>query len=149
MQDSTTDAPHSIQILMQGRTQTGLRGGATEYKEFQVEPGGQLLSGDYFRFQIAIDNDAFVYVIFQDSSGALQAMEAGFVDGGSELTIPDGDNWFHLDDNTGTEKLYLVASNEQIDGFNRKVEKLKKDGIGTIEKVFPDATVKAFSFNHR
>jgi hypothetical protein len=149
MQDSTTDAPHSIQIMMQGRTQTGVRGGPPEYKEFQVEPGGQLLSGDYFRFQIAIDNDAFVYVIFQDSSGALQAMEAGFVAGGSELTIPDGDNWFHLDDNTGTEKLFLVVSKGQIAGFTGKVEKLKKDGIDLIGKVFPDATVKIFTFDHR
>jgi len=149
MQDSTTDAPHSIQILMQGRTQTGLRGGPPEYKEFQVEQGGQLLSGDYFRFLVKLDGDAFVYVIFQDSSGNIQAMESGFISAGTDLSLPDGNQWFHLDDNTGTEKLYLVASNEQIDGFNRKVEKLKKDGIGTIEKVFPDATVKAFSFDHR
>jgi len=149
MRDTTPHAPYAIQIMMQGRTQTGFRGGQPEYKEFQVEPNGQMMSGEYFRYQITIDNDAFVYVVFQDSSGAIQSMEAGFVAGGTQLSLPDGDNWFHLDDNTGTERLYLVASKGQIDGFSGKVKKLERDGIGTIEKVFPDATVQTFSFDHR
>ncbi|GAB6906665.1 hypothetical protein DESC_40091 [Desulfosarcina cetonica] len=145
----TVKTPYAIQIMMQGRTQTGFRGGQPEYKEFQVESGGQIMSGDYFRFQVTIDDDAYVYVIFQDSSGAIQSMEPGFVAGGKELTLPAGDQWFHLDDNTGTEKLYLLASKDQIAGFASKVEKLKQDGIGTIEKVFPETTVKTFSFDHR
>jgi len=149
MRDTTTHAPYSIQIMMQGRTQTGFRGGDPEYKEFQVEPGGEIMSGDYFRFKAMIDNDAYVYVVFQDSAGNIQAMESSFIAGGTELSLPDGDQWFHLDDNTGTEKLYLVASKDKIDQFNGKVEKLKQDGIDTIEKVFPDATVKTFSFDHR
>ena len=149
MRDTTTHTPYAIQIMMQGRTQTGFRGGQPEFKEFQVEPGGEILSGDYFRFQVTIDNDAYVYVIFQDSSGIIQSMEKGFIGGGSDLSLPDGVNWFHLDDNTGVEKLYLLASKKQIVGFGDKVEKLKQDGIDTIEKVFPGATVKSFSFDHR
>ncbi|MGD9976250.1 MAG: zf-HC2 domain-containing protein, partial [Desulfatirhabdiaceae bacterium] len=101
----TVNTPYAIQIMMQGRTQTGFRGGQPEYKEFQVESGGQIMSGDYFRFQVTTDDDAYVYVIFQDSSGAIQAMESGFVACGKELTLPAGEQWFHLDDNTGTEKL--------------------------------------------
>ena len=130
-------------------TQTGFRGGEPEYKDFKVELGGKIMSGDYFRFQITIDKDAYVYVVFQDSADNIQGMESGFVNGGTELSIPDGDQWFHLDDNIGTEKLYLVASKDQINGFSGKVEKLKQDGIGNIDKAFPDATVKAFSFGHR
>ena len=149
MRDTTSHAPYAIQIMMQGRTQTGFRGGQPEYKEFKVEPGGQILSGDYFRFQVKIDNDAFVYAIFQDSSRAIQAMESGFVAGGTDLSLPAGDQWFHLDDNTGTEKLFLVASKDQIDGFTGKVEKLRQDGIGTIEKVFQDASIKEFPFSHK
>lgn len=149
MRDTTSHAPYAIQIMMQGRTQTGFRGGQPEFKEFQVERGGQIMSGDYFKFQVTIDNDAHVYVVFQDSSGAIQSMESGFVAGGTELSIPDGDNWFHLDDNTGIEKLYLVASRDRIAGFTGKVKKLKQDGIDAIAKVFPDATIKIFSFEHK
>ena len=76
-------------------------------------------------------------------------METGFVAGGTELTLSAGDQWFHLDDNTGSEKVFLLASKDQINGFTGKVERLKQDGIGTIEKVFPEATVKRFSFQHQ
>ena len=34
--------PYAIQIMLQGRTQSGFRGGQPEYKEFQVEPGGTM-----------------------------------------------------------------------------------------------------------
>ena len=149
MRDTTSHAPYAIQIMMQGRTQTDFRGGQPEYKEFQVELGGKMMSGDYFRFQVTVENDAFVYVVFQDSSGAIQAMEAGFIAGGSELSLPDGDNWFQLDDHTGVEKLYLVASEELLQGFSGKIERLKQDGIDSIEKVFQETTVKSFSFDHR
>ena len=71
--------PYSIEILMQGRTQTGLRGGQPIYDEFQVQPGGVMKSKDYFRFRTQIDKDAHVYIIFQDSTGQIQAMEKGFI----------------------------------------------------------------------
>jgi hypothetical protein len=48
-----------------------------------------------------------------------------------------------------TSYAYLPASKKQIDGFTNRIDKLKKDGINTIEKVFPHATVKGFSFDHR
>lgn len=147
--DTPSHVPYTIQIMMQGRTQEGFRGGQPEYREFQVEPGGEMKSGQYFRYQITINNDAHVYVVFQDSSGAIQPMEAGFVSGGTQLSLPDGDNWFHLDENTGIENLYLVASRDKIEGFSGKVNQLKRDGIDAIAKVFPDTTVKSFSFQHQ
>lgn len=147
MRDST--APYTIEIMLHGRTQVGFRGGQPEYKDFQVEPGGKINSGDYFRFQTKIDDDAFIYVIFQDSSGNIQSLEKGYIDGGKNLFLPEDNKWYHLDENTGTEKLYMLASTKKIDGFSDKIEKLKSDGIDAIDKVFPEATVKAFSFQHQ
>jgi hypothetical protein len=149
MQDGTDKNPYAIEIMMQGRTKVGFRAGQPEYKEFKVDPGGIMNSGDYFRFQATIDDDAFIYVIFQDSSGSIHLMEKGHITKGTELFLPDGNRWYHLDDNTGVERLYLLASKKQIDGFTNRIEKLKKDGIDAIEKVFPDATVKGFSCEHR
>ena len=142
-------SPYAIKINLQGRTQTDFRGGQPEYKEFQVQPGGELKSGDYFRFQTKIDKDAYVYVIFQDSSGAIQSLEKGFIAGGKSFFLPDGDKWYHLDENTGTEKIYLLASKDRIKDFRKRVEELKGMGIDNIEKVFSEATVQVFSFKHR
>ena len=74
----TPDTPYAIKIMLHGRIQIGFRGGQPEYNEFQVEPGGQMKSGDYFRFQTKIDKDAYVYVVFQDSSGNIESLAKGY-----------------------------------------------------------------------
>ncbi len=145
----TPDQPYSIQIFMQGRTQIGFRGGQPEYNEFQVNPGGELKSGDYFRFQTMIDNDAFVYIIFQDSSGNVESLEKGYITGGENFFLPDGKKWYRLDKNIGTEKAYLLASKKKIVDFGKRIEDLKSGGIETIGKVFSEATIQPFSFEHR
>lgn len=60
----------------------------------------------------------------------------------------DETNWYQLDKNTGVERLYVMASENKIEDFGERVEKLKDQGIDNIEKVFPDAAVKTFSFKH-
>jgi len=142
-------SPYAIKINLQGRTQTDFRGGQAEYKEFQVKPGGELKSGDYFRFETTIDKDAYVYVIFQDSAGAIQSMEKGFVSGGKSFFLPGGDKWYRLDEKTGTEKIYMLASKDPIKDFSGRVEKLKSEGIDKVGKVFPGVSLRVFRFEHR
>lgn len=144
----TPDTPYAIKIMLHGRTQIGFRGGQPEYNEFQVEPGGQMKSGDYFRFQTKIDKDAYVYVVFQDSSGNIESLEKGYTTGGKGFFLPDGNKWYYLDKNIGTEKLYLLASKNKIEDFGKRIEDLKSSGIETIGKVFPEATIQSFSFKH-
>lgn len=143
------DKPYSIQLMMQGRSQVGFRGGQPEYKKFQVEPGGEIHSGDYFRFKAKIDSDAFVYLVFQDSTGKIGSLEKGMIAGGTTFFIPAGNKWFQLDKNTGTEKVFLLAAKNEIEDFDKKIEELKTTGIGSLEKVFPEATIQSFSFEHR
>lgn len=146
LRDST---PYNIEIMLHGRTQIGFRGGQPEYNEFQVEHGGEMKSGDYFRFQTKIDKDAYVYVVFQDSSGNIESLEKGFISGGKDYFLPDGNKWYHLDKNTGTEKLYLLASKNKIEDFGKRIDDLKSGGIETIEKVLPEATIQSFNFEHQ
>ena len=68
--------------------------------------------------------------------------------GGKDFFLPDGSKWYHLDKNTGTEKLYLLASKNKIEDFGKRIEDLKSSGIETIGKVFPKATIQSFSFKH-
>jgi hypothetical protein len=141
--------PFTIEMAMQGKVQAGFRGGEPEYNEVQVKPGEALKSGDYFRFQTTIDKDAFVYIVFQDSAGNINSLEKGHIAAGTSFILPDMDKWYQLDKNTGTEKIYLLASEKKIEDFADRIEKLKSGGIDTIGKVFPKATIKAFSFEHR
>lgn len=147
--DLPPGTPYAIQIMLQGKTQSGFRGGQPEYNEFQVEPGGAMKSDDYFRFQTKIDKDAYVYVVFQDSSGSIESLEKGFIAGGKDFFLPDADKWYHLDKNTGTEKLYLLASKNKIEDFTKRINDLKNGGMDTIGNIFPKATIQSFSFEHQ
>ena len=145
----TQGKPYSMEIVMHGRTVIGFRGDQPEFRKFQVEPGGTLQSGDYFRFQTKIDRPAYVYVVFQDSAGKIDTMKKGRVPGNKAFFLPAGDKWFQLDQTTGTERLYMVASENEIDDFGQRIDWLKTEGIDTIDKVFPEATIQSFSFEHR
>jgi len=140
---------YSIEIRLQGKILTGFRGSQPEYKEVMVEPGGELNSGDYFRIQTKIDKNAFVYVVTQDSLENIHALEKGIVRGGEYFFLPEANEWYQLDKNTGTEKIYLLALENKIADLCNRIENLKAGGIDTIKKVFPEATIQSFSFEHK
>jgi len=140
---------YSIEIRLQGKILTGFRGSQPEYKEVMVEPGGELNSGDYFRIQTKIDKNAFVYVVTQDSLENIHALEKGIVRGGEYFFLPEANEWYQLDKNTGTEKIYLLALENKIADLYNRIENLKAGGIDTIKKVFPEATIQSFSFEHK
>jgi hypothetical protein len=140
---------YSIQIRLQGKIKTEFRSGQPEYKEVMIEPGGELNSSDYFRIQTKIDKKAYVYIVFQDSSGNIQTFEKGYVRGGEDFFLPEANEWYQLDDNTGTEKIYLIALKKKVDDLNNRIETLKAGGIDAIKKIFPEATIQSFSFEHK
>ena len=140
--------PVTIDIMLHGRSYSGLRSIETKYQKGQIEQGITLKSGDSFRVQAKIDQDAFVYVIFYDSSEKISFVRKGNVHAGREIFIPDTDNWYQLDENAGTETIYLLASTNEINRFDSKVEDLKKSGIDSISELFPEASIQTFSFKH-
>jgi hypothetical protein len=149
MQDISPNDPYAVEIILQGRTPIGLRGGQLEYKDFEIKSGGALESGDLFRFQFNIDGDAYIYVVFQNSLGDIQLMEKGFISGETDIFLPDETNWYQLGENKGTERLYLVVARNKINDFEHRAYELRVKGIDSIEKVFQEATVKGFVFEHR
>lgn len=140
--------PVKIEIILHGRSITEVRGGKAMYKEIQLEPGGTLKSGDSFRVQAKIDQDAFIYVISYDSLGKISFIEKGYINAGKDVFMPDIDNWYQLDKNAGTETIYLLASRNEIKKFDSKVEDLKKTGVDTISQLFPEASIQSSSFKH-
>lgn len=142
------DRPVAVEIMLHGRSFIEFRGGNPVYEEIQLKPGGTLKSNDSFRIQAEIDKDAFVYVIFYDSSGKISFIRKGYINAGKEIFMPDINNWYQLDKNAGTETIYLLASRNEIKRFESKVEELKKTGVDTISRLFPEASIQSFSFNH-
>ncbi len=115
-----------------------------------------LKTGDEFRAAIDIDKDTYVYVLFYDSLGEISVWFFGDTnkDGISDkiaagrLELPYEQSCFVLDENTGTETIYVLTSKKAIDEFPGKTDELKISGISEIKGLFPEAVVNTYSFEH-
>ena len=78
-------------------------------------------SGDQIKFFLRVENKCFVYLIYQSSQGDLSMLfpyRFKLLDDGYQISknyyIPKGDQWFELDEYTGTEKFYLLATANRL-----------------------------------
>ena len=132
------------------------RGKIPTYKEVEIRNGGVLQSGDMFRIRFELQKDAYVYLLALNSQGDLTKLFPGR-DIGTPFrakpheyyTVPEGAEWFRLDDKVGMERLYLISSPEIIENMDQKVDQLKQSGIDEINKIFPGIKIQSFSFKHK
>ena len=80
-----------------------------------------LKTGDQIKFFLKVNQDCFVYLIYRSSQGELAVLfphrfilkRAEYTVAGNHY-IPKGDQWFELDEHTGEERFYLLASNKRL-----------------------------------
>lgn len=81
-----------------------------------VSPGAVAHSGDSFAFRLWVDRPAYVYVLRYDPRGWSTLLHPGALAAGDRLapgtplTLPGGDERFHLDAEPGEENIYAVAT---------------------------------------
>lgn len=87
-----------------------------------------LRSGDQIKFFLKTGDNIFAYLIYRSSQGELSALfpfrfkesTDGYDLSGSHY-IPQGDQWFELDENLGQEKFYLLVSNRRLNDLETKI----------------------------
>lgn len=147
--------PISLSIIAKMPSGMVIRGVTPDYKEVEVPDRGVLHSGDMFKIRFELQKGAYVYVLALDSLGNLTRLfpekDAGAtvrVNAKEAHIFPKKDRWLFLDNNTGQERFYLIASPEPIGDIEKRIGQLKKLGIDEISKIFPDAKIQSFSFKH-
>jgi hypothetical protein len=133
------------------RTNSGVvtRGNRPEGEEIILKENDMLQSGDYFQIELKAESDIYLYLLLLDSSGVLDGFEHGYVSAGTSISIPGTEKWYQLDNSVGKETLFLISSKEKIAGFEDKLLKLQSIGAENLKTVFPEETIKSFSFNHK
>ena len=78
-------------------------------------------SGDQIKFFLRIEYKCFVYLIYHSSQGDISLLfpyRSNLWNTGSQISrkyyVPKDDQWYKLDEYTGTEKLYLLASADRL-----------------------------------
>jgi hypothetical protein len=74
-----------------------------------------LRTGDKIKMYLKAVNKCFFYLFYQNPEGQLRLIypdslpSEGLVSG-TQLTVPQGDQWFELDEQTGTETFHVLVS---------------------------------------
>lgn len=77
--------------------------------------------GDLFKISVRPVKNAFIYLLLHDAEGSLKLLFPGqFSDFdnstylNTQTFIPAGESWFTLDNASGTERFYLLASSKRL-----------------------------------
>lgn len=152
--------PIGITMEVAANTRIVVRGVPTEDRIKKiVEEGDTLFSNDYCRINFELDKNAYVYVVHHDSKGTLHQLypdpaidNPQKVKGKTSYTIPEGqDNWFQLDDHTGKETIFLLASNRPIRDFNATIDKVSGLSREEVAQNLESKAriLKVLNFEHR
>ena len=112
------------------------------YTEVVVREGSVLQSRDHFQVHVETNKGSYIYVLLFDSQGDATQLfpdpkieHPGFLDGGRKIAVPDKDLWFWLDENPGTETVYVLASEEPLHNIRGLLSKMNKASEGERKRL--------------
>ena len=135
--------------------------GTTGDKEVEkiIKEGDTLYSNDFCRISFELDKNAYAYILYYDSKGTLEQLYPGpkaikplKVMAKTTYVIPPGDgSWFQLDEQTGTETVFMVASEEPLSNLKEVLVSLqglsREEVLKTLKSQAP--VVKVLNFKHQ
>lgn len=142
-------APIAIHLALIGKTTDGLlTRGPSEEREILIPREGVLHSGDRFQIAFETNKDAYIYVFFQDNAGKITILFSGKVLGDKRHKLPGEHDWFRLDETKGREEIHIMAAKRPIVNLDEVVQQLNREGIGSLQKAYPQSYFQSFSFKH-
>jgi hypothetical protein len=91
------------------------------YQHVELKENGVLKSNDEFQIRFTPSQDAYVYVINVDTQGQVypmlpnaEGLRDNHLKAGKSYTLPAEGKYYQLDQNTGTETIYMVAAQQPM-----------------------------------
>lgn len=113
-----------------------LKGSGNEHEFMSVPRNAVLKTGDRFKMMVQLEEDCFVYVLHHDTQNEVSLLFPYNVEGfgantltGKRYYIPEGDEWFELDEHTGKETVTFIVSPVRL----AALEKLLTDFLSSEE----------------
>lgn len=100
-----------------------------------INKDSTLKTGDQFKMMVELKSMCFVYLIYHGSNGEIQLLfpnDPKQFDKNYHVAekyfIPQGDLWFAMDEHTGLETFYLLASKNRLSGLENLLQKYQSSG---------------------
>ena len=116
-----------------------------------------LKTGDQLKFMLELHKTCFVYLIYQSSQGDMSLLfpyQSNKAGNNYELMkmyyTPRDDSWFELDDKSGTETFYLIASVSRLNDLEELFQKAASGAdIDRDQSELIHARITALKKRHR
>ncbi len=122
--------PLELYVNLIGQRETS----SDNFEEIIIRDGSTLHSGDNFQIHLKTSRDCYVYVLLFDSKGKASMLFPGIagsdnrVNGNRDYQIPSGNEWFYLDENTGTETIYVLTDVNPMSDIDRLLSDMERKG---------------------
>lgn len=124
------NVPFELQVNILGQRQIG----SNDYEEVAVRNGSTMKSNDNLQIHLRTTRDCYIYVLMFDSAGKASMLFPGMggtnnrIKGNRIYSIPAGNDWFFLDESTGTETIYVLADVSPMTDIDRLLADMEHKG---------------------
>jgi hypothetical protein len=106
----------------------GIEKDADPARPISISPEATLRTGDKIKMYLKVISKCFFYLFYHTPEGQLRliypdSLPSKALASGTQLTVPQGDQWFELDEQTGTETFHVLVSPTPL----RSIETLYED----------------------
>ena len=98
-------------------------------------PEAPVWEGNQFRLNFMPTHDCYVYVLNVGPAGDVSMLfpnsrirQGHFCHGGVMYEVPDDDNWFRFDGETGTETIHVIGSLDPLDSLASILDQAREAG---------------------
>lgn len=144
---TSTAARPTIELDISLLKEIQLANGA--YEAVPLEDGDVVTKENLVKLRVRTNVECYLYIASVDGTGWAQPMFPGAAENlavshtnpvspGVEYSFPEGDDWYELDDYTGVETLFFVASHEPRKDLERAFAKL---ALNTRPEINPETAV--------
>jgi hypothetical protein len=126
------------------------------YSELLIRDGTMLRSRDNFRVHLETNRPAYVYILLYDSQGKASQLfpdprinHSGLTDAGAKLAVPDANMWFWLDEDLGTETIFVLASEKPMTDIRALLAKIEKTNEAGQQRTSQEIVRKMVNLQQR
>ncbi len=96
--------------------------------------------GDCFRFFVEADARCRFYLLYEDSSGAIQPLHVGAIEAGVPFRYPADGSRLTLEPPSGDERFHFILSREGVSSLDSELSRLESGTAGASRAVADQVT---------
>jgi hypothetical protein len=123
------------------------RNEASQTAAHPINPGDRLKADERLhQIKITTNKDVYGYVILAYASGDVKTLYSGEFKADRAKSVLGTEEQVKLDYHSGRNMIFLIAKDDPIPDFDKKIKELEPLDTASIQRLFPDASLHHFGY---